>query len=122
MGFLDCLQDTLKTYCGDAKVVQGLKLRQYKGDYVARNGIGKFYEEETVKMMQDCDGFSISFDESEINKKSELEIIANIAIGQGVHRRHYRTLDLYSGTAPTIVEALLAQFDDDGIDYKKKLL
>ena len=40
----------------------------------------------------------------------------------GVKLRHYRTLDLYSATASNIVEALLSQFDSDGVDFMKKLL
>ena len=40
----------------------------------------------------------------------------------GIELRHYRTLDLYSGTAENIVNSLLGTFDEDGIDYKNKLI
>ena len=123
MRFLDCLAESLKKYCGDSKVVKGLTLHRYKGEVKARNGIGKSYQEEAILMMRTCDAFSIGFDESEINKTSEMEIMANIAVpGQCVQLRHYRTLDLDSGTTASIVASLLGQFAEDGIDYKKKLI
>ena len=52
---------------------------------------------------------------------SELEILVRVATKEdGMQSRHYRTLDLYSSKANTIVTTLLEQFDADGIDYKKK--
>ena len=40
----------------------------------------------------------------------------------GIHLRHCRTLDFYSATAESIVKALLGQFDEYGIYYKRKLI
>ena len=119
MVFLDCLQGQLKKYCGDSAVVEAMKLHRYKGDVMLRNGISKTYQDETVQMMQDCDVFSIGFDESEVNKSSEMEIMVNIVV-----KDHYRTLELDavdSGTAASIVASLLEQLTDDSIDYKNKL-
>ena len=73
-------------------------------------------------MMQNCDAFSVGFDESEINKTSELEILVRISSPSGLKLRHYRTLDLDSGTAENIARDLLTTLDEDGVDYKRKLL
>ena len=52
-----------------------------------------------------------------------MEILVKLAHPDtGIELRHYRTLDLYAGTAENIVDALLGTFDEDGIDYKNKLI
>ena len=123
MDFLDCIQEQLQKYCGDAEVVTRMKLHRRKGEVMLRHGIAKTYQDETVQLLCNCDGFSVGFDESEVNKKSQLEIMVKVATkGNGIELRHYRTLDLASATASKIVEALIAQFDKDGVDYKKKLI
>ena len=123
MDFLDCIQEQLQKYCGDAKVVTRMKLHRRKGEVMLRHGIAKTYQDETVQLLCNCDGFSVGFNESEVNKKSQLEIMVKVATkGNGIELRHYRTLDLASATASKIVEALIAQFDKDGVDYKKKLI
>ena len=121
--FLECLQDQLKKYCGDSEVVKRMKLSRYKGEVILRHGVGKTYQDETVGLLQKCDAFSVPFNELEVNKVSELEILMKIAMkDHGEQLRHYRTLYLYSAAASNIVEALLSQFDSDGVDYMKKLL
>ena len=121
LGFLPCIQQQLKKYCGDSEVVQNMKLSRYKGEVMIRHGVGKTYQDETISLMIECDGFSIGFDESEVNKISELKVVAKIAVKAKVHLRHYRTLDLFGGTAEKIVEALISEFEKDNINYKKKL-
>ena len=121
--FLDCLQDMLKKHCSDSSVVQRMRLGRSKGNYYAAHGIGKTYQEETINLLRECDSFCAGFDETEINKTSEMEILVKLSHPvSGIELRHYRTLDLYAGTAENIVNALLGTFDDDGIDYKNKLI
>ena len=99
--FLDCLQDILKKHCGDSVVVQRMKLHKDKGAYLVRFGVGKTYKEETVELLRTCDAFSIGFDETEINKTSQLEILVKLAHkDHGIVLRHYRTMDLEAGTPP----------------------
>ena len=120
--FLNCLQKQLQKYCSDSDVITKMKLSDTKGRYILRHGISPTYQEETIELLRNCDGVSIGTDESEVNKVSELEILVRVATKEdGVQLRHYRTLDLYSSKANTIVTTLLEQFDADGIDYKKKL-
>ena len=122
MEFSECLQRQLKKYCNDSVVVERMQLGRTKCRILASQGISTTYREETVKMLQDCDGFSVGFDESEVNKTSELEIMVRISSSTGIVLRHYRTLDLYSATAVDIADDLLSQFDEDGIDYRNKVL
>ena len=89
---------------------------------MVRQGVATTFREETVSMLRECYAFSAGFDESEINKTSELEIMVRIATTSGIDLRHYRTLDLYSATAENITNDLLSQFDEDGVDYKNKLV
>ena len=77
-----------------------MALHKTKGRYVVRHGIGPTYMKGTVELLRECDGFSVGFDESEVKKTSELEILVKVATKEGsVQPRHYRTLDLYAGTA-----------------------
>ena len=55
------------------------------------------------------------------NKTTELEILVKLSVS-GIELRHYRTIDLFSGTAETIVDTILSSFDEDGIDYRRKLI
>ena len=72
---------------------------------------------------KECDAFSTGFDESEVNKTSEHEILVKLSHPvSGIKLRHYRTIDLYSGTAETIVDTILSSFDEDGINYRMKLV
>ena len=64
--FLNCLQAILKKHCDDSFVINRMRLQRSKGDYMACYGIGKPYQDETVKLLQTCDAFSIGFDESEV--------------------------------------------------------
>ena len=120
--FVNCLSEHLTKYCGDSVVVNKMQLKRTKAEYYVKNGIGKTYAEETIKLLQTCVGFSIGFDESEVNKTSELEILVKLSNKSGVHMRHYKTIDLESGKAEVIVRTLLDQFDEDCIDYKQKLI
>ena len=73
--------------------------------------------------MKDCDAFSIGFDESEINKHNECEVMVNTSDKEeGIELRHYRTLSLEATDAASIVEAIMEELDDDGIGWKEKLL
>ena len=120
--FVTCLTQHLKTYCSDSKVIDQMKMQRSKAEYTVRYDIGKTYANETIALLKKCDAFCIGFDESEINKSSELEILVKLADSDGIQMRHYKTIDLESGTAKVIVETLLEQFDEDGIDYKRKLI
>ena len=116
--FVDCLVNQLKTHCGDSAVVERMRLSHSKAEYLVKNGVGKTYAEETVRLIKACDASSIGFDESEVNKTSELEVIVKLSTKEGgVQLRHYRTIDLEDGKAETIVHTLLKQIDEDGIDY-----
>ena len=94
--------------------VQRMKISRVKCDVMSRDGIATTYREETIQMLQDSDSFSIGFDESEVNKTSELEIMVRISSSTGITLRHYRTLDLEAGKAATIVSEWISQFEDDG--------
>ena len=62
-------------------------------------------------------------DESEVNKRSELEVIVNVATEEeGLETMHYKTLELDGGDAKTITDTLLEEFCDDGVDFKTKLI
>lgn len=117
--FIECLQKQLKDHCSDSVVVNRMKIGRSKCQVMMWEGIAPTYRDETIMMMQNCDAFSLGFDESEINKTSEL---VRISSPSGLKLRHYRTLDLYSGTAENIARDLLTTLDEDGVDYKQKLL
>ena len=120
---MDCLQEILKKHVVDSEVVKKMRLHHSKATYLLKNAVGPVYLEQTVKMLQQCDAFVIAFDESEINKRSELELMVKLSHEvYGIQLRHYRTLDLEDGEAQTTVDAILDSFQDDGIDYEKRLI
>lgn len=124
--FVSCLTDLLETHLSNdnAKdIVQGLKLKETKARYVAQHGIAKTYLEETIQKLQTCDAFSIGFDESEMNKVHEMEILVMIANKkEGIELRHYRTVALDGTDAETISNTIIEQLQDDNINWKQKLI
>ena len=94
MEFVECLQAQLKKYCDGSPVVERMQLGRKKCEVLVRQGVATTFREETVSMLRECYAFSVGFDESEINKTSELEIMVRIATTSGIDLRHYRTLDL----------------------------
>ena len=121
--YLDCLQEILKKHCGDSVVVKNMMMKRSKGDYLVAHGISKTYKDETINLLKNCDCFSIGFDESEVNKTSEVEILVKVADkSTGIQLRHYRTIDLYLATAESIDSTILNSFTMDGIDYENKLI
>ena len=62
-------------------------------------------------MNQKCDAFSVGFDESEVNKEHEFEIMMNLSMPvEGIRLRHYRTVALDGTDAESIVNTLLFNF------------
>ena len=78
-GAVDCLTQILNDRIKDSNIVQGIKLNREKASYIAEGGLGKLYEEETIEKLRNCDAFGVAMDESEVNKRSELEICCNIS-------------------------------------------
>ena len=118
----DCLLNILKQKIPDSRIVQGMKLKREKIRQLVECGLGAHYEEETVEKMKKCYAFGIAMDESEVNKRSELEICCKIASEGGIESRHYKCLDLEAGNAETICRTLTDQFIEDKIDYKEKMV
>ena len=120
---IDCVVNCLKKHITDSDIVNKIKLSDSKARYIVNQGVGAEYEVETIKLLQDCDAFSAGIDESEVNKVTECEVLVKISNKDGgIQLRHYRTLDLAATDAETIVNTLLEQFEDDGVDYKRKLI
>ena len=124
--FFDCLSDCLhKHLCNDdaKQIVDQMKLKETKVSYVAKFGIAKTYFEETIRKLQSCDGFSIGFDESEMNKVHELEILVVIATKEsGLELRHYKTVALDGTNAEAIADTITDELDEDKIEWKTKLV
>ena len=120
---MDCLTETLQDHITDSEIIKKMKLKEKKAAYIANHGLAEVFENETVEKLKKCFAFSISLDESEVNKQSQLEIIVNIANKDGIETGiHYNTLPLEGGDAETIKNTILDQLQDDGIDYKSKLI
>ena len=64
----------------------------------------------------------VAMDESEVNKRSELEICCNISSESDVESRHYKCVDLQAGDAETICNTLIGEMVEDKIPYKEKML
>ena len=119
----ECLMKILKKFAPDSEIIKNVALGREKARYLTIHGVGDAYEHETLQKMKNSDAFSVQIDESEVNKVSQLEVMAKIATPEaGIETRHYRCLDLEAGDAETITDTLLDAFSDDQIDYKSKLI
>ena len=123
---LQCVVDCIKQHAGGpdgGKVVDQMTLGRTKAQYLAKEGIAKTYLEETICKIQLCDGFSIGFDESEMNKNHECEVMVMVSMKEtGIELRHYRTFSLGGTDAKTIVTTVTEQMDDDKINWREKLI
>ena len=87
------------------------------------HGIAKTYFEETVIKLQLCDGFSFGFDNSEMNKNHECEVMVMLSNKDtGIELRHYRTISLEGTDSETITRSLTDQMDDDKVPWREKLV
>ena len=118
----ECLVSLMKEKIPDSEIVQKVQLSREKARYLTIHGVGAYYEESVVEKLRNCDAFSVSIDESEVNHRSELEIQVKVSSKDGVESLHYACVDLEAGDAETIVETILDKFNDDKIDYKSKLI
>jgi hypothetical protein len=95
-GSLECLVKILKDTVGDSEIIQAVKLSEPKARYVARFGIAMSYHEETFGLIKESYAISVGWDESEIMKRSEGEIVVKMAHPpeQGILTRHLVTKEL----------------------------
>ena len=118
--YVDCLETLLKKHVGDHEMVGKMHLHHSKASYLVKNAISPVYQSQTVEMLHECDAFVIAFDENEVNKRSEMEVMVKLSHNEyGLQLRHYQSIELENGIAPTIVEAIIDALQDDGIDYDK---
>lgn len=120
--FADCLIPMLKKHLNDSEILKKVELKNRKASYVARYGLGEYFEKETINKLQNCIAFSVSLDESEVNKHNELEIVVNVASRAGLELRHYKCIDLDGSTSQHIVDSFLDALIEDKIDYKSKCI
>ena len=118
----ECLVSLMKEKIPDSEIIKKVQLSREKARYLTIHGVGAYYEESVVEKLRNCDAFSVSIDESEVNHRSELEIQVKVSSKDGVESLHYACVDLEAGDAETIVETILDKFNDDKIDYKSKLI
>ena len=118
-----CFTELLKKGIDDSEIVKKLKLGPDKMTYIAKYGLGEVFRKETVDEMKNSFSFALSLDESEVNKVSQLEVVAKICTKEGnLVLKHYATIDIESTDAKTIVEAVTEQLVADGIDFKTKMV
>ena len=87
----ECLMKIIKNFVPDSDIVKQASLGREKARYLTIHGVGDTYEQETLQKLRNCDAFSVQIDESEVNKVSQLEVIAKIATpGEGIETRHYK--------------------------------
>ena len=103
----ECLMKIMKKFAPDSEIIKKASLGREKAGYLTVHGVGEAFGEETVQKLKNCDAFSVQIDESEVNKVSQLEIVAKIATrGEGIETRHFKCVDLEAGDAETISDTL----------------
>ena len=119
----ECLVNLLRKYIPDSEIVQKLQLGREKARYITEHGVSDIYEEATVRKLKKCDAFAVAIDESEVNKRSELEMVVTLSTPEdGIETMHYKSVDLEAGDAETITNTVFETFSEDKIDFKSKLV
>ena len=118
----DCLTATMKKHITDSDIVKEMKLGREKARCLLIGGLGEHFKNETITKMKNSDAFSVALDESQVNKRSELEITVKLSNDEGIESRHYKSLDIEDGKAETITNAVIEEFEKDGIDFRSKLI
>ena len=107
----------------NAKIVQSMSLGRTKARYLMLRGLGEHAEKETIQKVKNCDAFSMAIDESEVNKKSELEVMVKVSTEEGgIESKHLGCLDLPAGNAETIKNTLIDFLEEKQIDFKSTLI
>ena len=65
---IECLVDIVKSAEPKSEVLKHVQISETKARYLASYGISETYFQETVELLRESDGFSVSFDESEMNR------------------------------------------------------
>ena len=119
---LGCIVDILKQSLTDSEIIKHVSLSETKGSYTIL-AIAKTYHQETVQLMKESDALSIGFDESEMNKREEMEIVVKMSHPKhGIVTRHFKTVELDHGDAEYIKDTLLRQFSQEGISLEDLLI
>ena len=120
---LECLVKILKDSVGDSEVLQAVKLSETKARYVAKHGLALSYHDETVRLINESDAISVGWDESEIMKRSQGEIVVKMAHPEkGILTRHLVTKELDRADAEYLSGVLLDTFMEEGISLDDLLI
>lgn len=88
-------------------------MRASKGDYFASYGIYPHLQEELVEILRTC-YFSINFDESSVNKETNLDVNVSYWKGSRVLKSNYTIITMMEGTsAEEIVNGIISKLDGD---------
>ena len=114
--FNSCFSDCVSELFPDSEVAKlwhsrEFGMRETKGDYFISHGVAKFQYEELVNIMK-TNFFSLNFDESSMNKKTELDINVSFVKQDRVVKTNFRVVEMTgSTTAAAIVDAVFEALD-----------
>ena len=118
-----CLTTLLKQYIPDSKIIQKMTLSSTKARYLTLRGLAEHAEKETSEKVRKCDACSIAIDESEVNGRSELEVMVKFASQEGgIENKHLGCIDLEEGDAETIKNSIFDFLDEKQIDFRTKMI
>ena len=119
---LGCLVDVLKESLSDSEIIKHVSLSETKGSYTIL-AIAKTYLQETIQLIKESDAVSVGFDESEMNKREEMEIVVKMSHPKhGILTRHFKTVELDHADAEYLKDTLLGQFTQEGINLEQLLI
>ena len=118
-----CLTTLLKQYIPDSKIIQKMTLSSTKARYLTLRGLAEHAEKETSEKVRKCDACSIAIDESEVNGRSELEVMVKFASQEGgIENKHLGCINLEVGDAETIKNSIFDFLDEKQIDFRTKMI
>ena len=114
--FNTCFSNCVSELFSDSKVAKMWNssvhgMRETKGDYFVSHGIAKFQREELEEILSN-NFFSLNFDESSINKRTELDLNVSFVKDDRVVKTNFRIIEMTgTTTAADIVAAVYGALD-----------
>ena len=114
--FNTCFSDCVSEIFPDSEVAKLWNTREHgmretKGDYYISHGIAKFQQEELEKTLR-TNFFSLNFDESSINKRTELDLNVSFVQKDRVVKTNFKVIEMTgTTTADDIVTSVFGALD-----------
>ena len=107
----------------DSEVAKKFQMHKDKICYVISHGLGPYFQSELSKLIQQCEFYTVSFDESlnKVAQKGQMDIIIRFWKNDQVNTRYLTSTFLGHATAADLLSAFTKAFNDHDINLSKMI-